>query len=46
MKAKLVIGLAVATLAAVSPNRTVRLYRPRPEILDGTWKFPEPRPAS
>ena len=21
-------------------NYTVRLYRPRPEILDGTWKFP------
>jgi hypothetical protein len=27
------------------PN-TVRLYRPRPEILNGTWKFPEPEPAS
>jgi hypothetical protein len=24
----------------------VRLYRPRPEILDGTWTFPEPQPAS
>lgn len=23
-------------------NYLVRLYRPRPEILDGTWKFPEP----
>lgn len=23
-------------------NYTVRLYRPRPEILDGTWTFPEP----
>ena len=22
----------------------VRLYRPRPEILDGTWKFPEAQP--
>jgi len=22
-------------------NYIVRLYRPRPEILDGTWKFPE-----
>jgi hypothetical protein len=22
-------------------NYTVRLYRPRPEILDGKWKFPE-----
>src|SRR3984885_8097207 len=27
-------------------NYTVRLYRPRPEILNGTWKFPEPRPVS
>jgi len=24
-------------------NYTVRLYRPRPEILDGSWKFPEPQ---
>jgi hypothetical protein len=23
-------------------NYTVRLYRPRPEVLDGKWKFPEP----
>jgi len=22
-------------------NYIVRLYRPRKEILDGTWKFPE-----
>jgi hypothetical protein len=27
-------------------NYIVRLYRPRPEILDGKWKFPEPQPAS
>jgi hypothetical protein len=26
-------------------NYTVRLYRPRKEILDGSWKFPEPQPA-
>ena len=26
-------------------NYTVRLYRPRPEILDGSWKFPEPKPV-
>ena len=26
-------------------NYTVRRFRPRPEILDGTWKFPEARPA-
>jgi len=25
-------------------NYMVRLYRPRPEILDGTWKFPEAQP--
>ena len=25
-------------------NYTVRLYRPRAEILDGKWKFPEPQP--
>jgi len=24
-------------------NYTVRLYRPRAEILNGTWKFPEPK---
>ena len=27
-------------------NYTVRLYRPRPEILNGKWKFPEPQPAT
>ena len=26
-------------------NYTVRLYRPRTEILDGSWKFPEPQPV-
>lgn len=26
-------------------NYTVRLYRPRPEILNGRWKFPEPQPV-
>ena len=25
---------------------TVRLYRARPEILNGKWKFPESQPAS
>lgn len=25
-------------------NYTVRLFRPRPEILDGTWTFPEAHP--
>jgi hypothetical protein len=24
----------------------VRLYRPRAEILNGTWKFPEAQPVS
>jgi hypothetical protein len=26
-------------------NYTVRMYRPRPEILSGKWKFPEAQPA-
>ena len=26
-------------------NYMVRLYRPRKEILDGTWRFPEAQPA-
>ena len=27
-------------------NYTVRLYRPRDEILNGKWKFPEARPVA
>lgn len=27
-------------------NYTVRLYRPRAEILSGSWKFPEPQPVT
>jgi hypothetical protein len=27
-------------------NYTVRLYRPRNEVLDGKWKFPEPQPVN
>lgn len=27
-------------------NYTVRLYQPGPEILDGSWAFPEAQPAS
>ncbi|CAN7513749.1 DUF1254 domain-containing protein [Rhizobium rhizogenes] len=27
-------------------NYTVRLYRPREAILDGTWKFPDPQPVN
>ena len=26
-------------------NYTVRLYRPRPEALDGSWTFPTVEPA-
>jgi hypothetical protein len=26
-------------------NYTVRLYRPRPEVVDGTWTFPDPEQA-
>jgi len=25
-------------------NHTVRMYRPHPEILDGSWVFPPPQP--
>jgi len=25
-------------------NYTVRLYRPRPEIINGKWQFPEAQP--
>jgi len=27
-------------------NYTVRLFRPRPELLDGTWRFPEAQPVN
>jgi hypothetical protein len=27
-------------------NYMVRLYRPRAEVLNGSWKFPEARPAA
>jgi hypothetical protein len=27
-------------------NYTIRLYRPRPEVLDRTWKFPAVHPAA
>jgi hypothetical protein len=27
-------------------NYMVRLYRPRKQILDGTWKFPEATPVN
>jgi hypothetical protein len=27
-------------------NYLVRLYRPRAEILEGTWKFPEAQPVN
>jgi hypothetical protein len=27
-------------------NYMVRLYRPRPEVLNGNWKFPEARPVN
>ncbi|WP_405714160.1 hypothetical protein OG264_33195 [Streptomyces xanthophaeus] len=26
-------------------NYTVRLHRPRPEVLDGTWTFPTVEPV-
>ena len=27
-------------------NYTIRLYRPRKEILDGSWKFPDAQPVN
>ena len=41
-------GDASANCIPIVPdwNYTVRLYRPRKEILDGTWKFPEAQPVS
>lgn len=27
-------------------NYTVRLYRPRAEVLSGTWRFPQPQPVN
>jgi hypothetical protein len=27
-------------------NYIVRLYRPRQEILDGSWTFPDPKPVN
>jgi len=37
----------VANCLPIMPgwNYTVRLYRPRAEILDGKWTFPEPQPV-
>ena len=40
-------GGAVANLLPVTEgwNYLVRLYRPRPEILDGSWTFPDAQPV-
>ena len=38
----LVAVVAGAVLALVGP----RLYRPRPEILEGRWRFPEAHPVA
>jgi hypothetical protein len=40
-------GSGVDNCLAITPgwNYTVRLYRPRKEVLDGTWKVPEPQPV-
>ncbi len=41
-------GGQIANCLPIMPgwNYTVRLYRPRAEILDGTWKFPEAQAAN
>jgi hypothetical protein len=40
-------GDGAASCLPITPgwNYMVRLYRPRPEILDGSWKFPEAQPV-
>lgn len=40
-------GAGVPNCLSILPgwNYMVRLYRPRAEILDGSWKFPEAQPA-
>ena len=40
-------GGGAANCLPITPswNYMVRLYRPRPEILDGTWVFPQARPV-
>ena len=37
----------IANCLPVMPgwNYTVRLYRPRPEVLNGAWSFPKPQPV-
>ena len=37
----------IANCLPVPPgwNYLVRLYRPKPEVLNGAWTFPEPQPV-
>jgi hypothetical protein len=35
---------AAAATGELKEFKSVRLYRPRAEILSGKWKFPEPQP--
>ncbi|HYP71083.1 MAG TPA: carboxylesterase, partial [Variovorax sp.] len=40
-------GQAVNCLPIVPGwNYTVRLYRPRAEVLSGAWQFPQPQPVN
>jgi para-nitrobenzyl esterase len=41
-------GEGVSNCLPIEPgwNYLVRLYRPKPQILDGSWKFPEAQPVS
>ena len=43
MNAKTLLG--VLAFVSLTNDVTVRLYRPRAEILDGKWSFPEPQPV-
>jgi len=40
-------GTTAANYLRVMPGWSylVRLYRPRPEVLDGRWTFPKPKPV-
>ena len=40
-------GSDAANCLPITPgwNYLVRLYRPRAEVLDGSWTFPEAKPA-
>ena len=42
-----ILGGGTPNFLAIMPgwNYVLRLYRPRPEVLDGTWVAPQPEPS-